>query len=72
MKCGVNKKNYFPIYSLSLIFKVTARAVCLLTYLVLTLVLFTERYASVNSSCAQSPCEVLRRYFKPKIAHKNV
>ena len=44
---------YFPIYSLSLIFKVTARAACLLTYLVLTLVLFTERYASVNSSCAQ-------------------
>ena len=58
MKCGVNKKkldNYFPIYSLSLIFKVTARAVCLLTYLVLTSVLFTERYASVNSSCAQPP-----------------
>ena len=46
---------YFPIYSLSLIFKVTARAACLLTYLVLTLVLFTERYASVNSSCAQPP-----------------
>ena len=49
MKCGVNKKkldNYFPVYSLSLyIFKVTARAVCLLTYLVLTLVLFKERYA---------------------------
>ena len=44
---------YFPIYSLSLIFKVTARTACLLTYLVLTLVLFTERYASVNSSCAQ-------------------
>ena len=46
---------YFPIYSLSLIFKVNARAACLLTYLVLTLVLFTERYASVNSSCAQPP-----------------
>ena len=71
---------YFPIYSLSLIFKVTARAACLLTYLVLTLVLFTERYASVNSSCAQPPppplplgyCGALAHLFSPGVGHLQI
>ena len=70
---------YFPIYSLSLIFKVTARAACLLTYLVLTLVLFTERYASVNSSCAQPPprsplgyCRALAHLFSPGVGHLQI
>ena len=94
MKCGVNKNlitttttttkqnkthAYFPIYSLSLIVKVTARAACLLTYLVLTLVLFTERYASVNSSCAQPPprsplgyCRALAHLFSPGVGHLQI
>ena len=67
---------YFPIYSLSLIFKVTARAACLLTCLVLTLVLFTERYASVNSSCAQPPplgyCGALAHLFSPGVGHLQI
>ena len=94
MKCGVNKNlitttttttkqnkthAYFPIYSLSLIVKVTARAACLLTYLVLTLVLFTERYASVNSSCAQPPPRsplgyrrALAHLFSPGVGHLQI
>ena len=66
---------YFPIYSFSLIFKVTARAACLLTYLVLTLVLFTERYASVNSSCAQPHggyCGALAHLFSPGVGHLQI
>ena len=68
--------TYFPIYSLSLIFKVSARAVCLLTYLVLTSVLFTERYASVNSSCAQPPLPgywgALAHLFSPGLGHLQI
>ena len=72
---------YFPIYSLSLIFKVTARAACLLTYLLSAY--FSTFYRTLCISQFQlrpappplSPlgyCRALAHLFSPGVGHLQI